>query len=162
MNQARPNTFIVETLLASAHSGDQAGLSAVLADSAWKLITVPTYKEAVWTIRRLQVPIVFCDLRLEDQPWPEMLRKFRMARRRSGVIFLSTEGDRSLAAEVTRQGGFDLLVRPFNREQIFQSLLLAYSQYRLDWPVGLLRRPKIEESTNYGDGEPWVVRLRER
>jgi DNA-binding NtrC family response regulator len=139
MTQARSNTFIVETVLATTQKEDLTGLGAALMGSAWKLITVPTCKEAAWTIRRLRVPIVLCDLRLEDQPWQIMLRKLRSARHGSCVIFLATEADRVLSIEVARHGGFDLLVRPFDREQVFQSLLLAYSRYQLDWPISLQR-----------------------
>jgi DNA-binding NtrC family response regulator len=128
---AQPNIFMNGIVLASSQGDDASNLHALLAGSAWKLIAVPTCSDAAWAIRHLRVPIVLCDLTLEDQPWQQTLRMLRRARNRTCVIFLSNEPDTDLAGEVAKGGGFDLLVRPFERAQVLQSLFFAYGQYKL-------------------------------
>jgi hypothetical protein len=53
---------------------------------------------------------------------------------------LSNEPDADLAGEIAKGGGFDLLVRPFERAQVLQSLFFAYGQYKLSSTIGFLGR----------------------
>lgn len=128
---AQPNIFMNGIVLASSQSDDASNLYALLAGSAWKLIAVPTCSDAASAIRHLRVPIVLCDLTIEDQPWQKSLRMLRRARNRTCVIFLSNEPEADLATEIANGGGFDLLVRPLERAQVLQSLFFAYGQYKL-------------------------------
>jgi DNA-binding NtrC family response regulator len=136
----RPKVFTTGIVVATPQGDDVRTLHALLAGSAWKIISVSTSTEAVWTIRHLRVPIVLCDLRHENRPWQETLRTLRRARSGTCVIFMSNEFDRGLADEISRRGGFDLLIRPFAREQVLQSLFFAYGQYKLSSTIYSLGR----------------------
>jgi DNA-binding NarL/FixJ family response regulator len=153
MPEARPKAFIIGVVLASTQADDLNILDPILTGSAWKLIKVPTCREAAWTIRRLQVPIVLCDLRLEGQPWQDTLRKLLMARSGTCVILLSNGCGRVLSHDVAQHGGFGLLVRPVEREHLLRSLFFAYSGYKLGWPVGPLGRSKIAASRDWSVSE---------
>jgi DNA-binding NtrC family response regulator len=129
---------MVGVVLASSKHDDLNSLGAILAGSAWALIDVQTCGEAEQAVRYGRVPIVLCNLALEDRPWQETLEKLRLTRNGACVILLADESAGDLASEVVQQGGFDLLFRPFERQQIFQSLFFAYSCCKLSWPIGLL------------------------
>ena len=129
---------MVGVILASSRRDDVDSLDALLAGTGWGLINVQTYEEAEQAARRERVPIVLCDLALEDQPWQETLEKLRLTRDGACVILLADESAGDLAGKVAKRGGFDLLFRPFEREQVFQSLFFAYSRCNLGWPIGFL------------------------
>lgn len=129
---------MVGVVLASSKPDDLNSLGIFLAGSAWALINVQTCREAEQAVRHGPVPIVLCDLAFEDQPWQETLEKLRLTRDGACIILLADESAGDLASEVVQQGGFDLLFRPFEREQVFQTLFFAYSRCKLSWPIGLL------------------------
>ena len=136
MRVVKSKPFAVEIVLVSAQPKDLETLSGMLAGSAWKLTEARTCQEAVWAVRYERVPIVLFDGNFGNQLWQESLREFLTARRETCVIFLTNEPDNHLLREITRQGGFDLLIRPLQRDQVFQSLFFAYSQFITSWPVG--------------------------
>ena len=146
MLEARSRSFTIGTVLASTQRNDLSGLDTLLRDSAWKLINVSTCEEVTQAIRCLRVPIILCDIRLEDQSWQITLRKLRMARSECGVVLLSNEPDPDLSREIAAQDGLDLLVRPFKRDLVFHSLFLAYGRYlsRLVYAQGYLGRYVLE------------------
>ena len=151
MPGARPSPFMIGVALASAQEDDLTALDAILTGSAWKLIQVSTCREAVWTIRHLPVPIILCDLKVEDKPWQDTLRQLLVARKGARVIFLSngllSNGpDWPLSKAIAEQGGSDLLVRPLEREQVFQALFFSYSRYMLGGPGGSHGRLKTVAS----------------
>jgi hypothetical protein len=75
------------------------------------LVGAASLEDAVAILHRVAVPIVFCDL--------------IKARRRAFITILANAGALGLCAEVARRGGFDLLARPFEREQVFATLMCA-------------------------------------
>jgi FixJ family two-component response regulator len=44
------------------------------------------------------------------------------------MILLTDDASPKLSTEVVRTGGFDLLTRPFEKEQVFATLISAYTQ----------------------------------
>jgi len=147
MLEAPFRSFTIGTVLATSQSNDLSSLGALLHGSAWNLIKVSTCGEATQAMRRQRVPIVLCDIRLEDRPWQKTLRKLRVARSECVVVFLSNEPDPDLCLEIDEHGeldrcGLDLLVRPLDRELVFHSLFLAYGRWlsRLVYTQGYLGR----------------------
>src|SRR5579862_4230998 len=100
MLAAGSKPFTIGAVLASTQRNDLSGLDTLLRGSAWKLIPVSTYGEAMQAMRRQRVPIVLCDVKLEDRPWQMTLRKLRVARSECVVVFLSNEPDPHLSREI--------------------------------------------------------------
>ncbi|HSR06446.1 MAG TPA: hypothetical protein VLM42_04800 [Bryobacteraceae bacterium] len=152
MLEARSRSFAIGTVLASNRRDDRASLDILLRGSAWKLIEVSTCGEAKQALGRQRVPIVLCDVALEDQPWQMTLRRLRAASSECAVVFLSNEPAPDLSREIAEYGelnrcglglcGLDLLVRPLDRELVLHSLFLAYGRWlsRLVYTQGYLGR----------------------
>ena len=142
MLEARSRSFTIGTVLASTQRNDLFSLNILLRGSAWKLIKVSTCGEATEAIRLQRVPIVLCDVKLEDQSWQMTLRKLQVARSECGVVFLSNEPDPDLSREIAEHSRLGLLVRPLERELVFHSLFLAYGRWlsRLVYTQGHLDR----------------------
>ena len=139
MGVVKAKPFVVEIVLASAHPEDSGTLDGMLGGSAWKLIQTHTCEEALRAVRHVRVPIVLFDVNLGVQSWQESLRNLLLTRHEACVILLANEADRHLFDQIARHGGFELLVRPFEKRHVFQSLYFAYSQCAAVWPVGSFR-----------------------
>jgi len=130
----------IQIILASAHSDDGDALQSLLTGSPWELIVVANVADAIRALHQITVPIVLCDQHLDGQPWQETIRALIKTRRRSSVTLLADLGGPRLYAEVARRGGFDLLERPFDKEQVYATLLCAYARGRTSWPLLSHRR----------------------
>ncbi len=90
---------------------------------------------AVDSLKRTGFPIVLCDRDLAGGEWQDTLRLLHSVRDRPCVILLSNVADEYLWNEVVRRGGFDVLTRPFRKEQVVSMLEFAYTYWKTAWPV---------------------------
>ena len=140
MHENKCSAVAIQIVLASTHAGDRKTLGSLLTGSPWELIAVANVEETVRTLHRVSVPIVLCDENLDDQPWQATVRALIKARRKTSVTVLTDAGGPGLWTDLARRGGFDLLVRPFERDQVYATLMCAYAQCRMSWPVITTRR----------------------
>src|SRR5260370_38096565 len=64
------------------------------------------------------VQVVVTDARLHDGDWRRMLEIVEQGRRKIEVVVCSRLGDSKLWLDVLGQGGYDVLVQPYPREEI--------------------------------------------
>jgi DNA-binding response OmpR family regulator len=122
----------IRLVLASNDSGDESRVRLLLANTPWALVAVATVEDAIRTLHSVSLPIVLLDGNLEGRSWFETTRALLKARRRTCVIVLGDSGSLD-SEEVSRQGGFDALARPIDKDELFATLLCAYSKARLHW-----------------------------
>ncbi len=130
----------IQIILATTYADDHETFESLLAGSPWELVGVASVADALDALHRVTVPIVFCDRDLDRQPWQQTVRALIKARRRTSVTVLTNSSGPGLWAELARRGGFDLLARPFEKEQVYATLLCAYAQCRMGSPVITARR----------------------
>jgi DNA-binding NtrC family response regulator len=118
----------VQIILASSRHDDRDALEAALAGTPWELILAANQQDASYCVHQAYIPIVLCDLSFDNLPWRNMLRGLLRARRRARVILLADDDNRALATDLVRAGGFDMLTRPFEPDQVFATLISAYTQ----------------------------------
>ena len=137
----RANVSTLEVILANGNEDDRSSLESVLAGTPWVVVdAAPSEVEHV--VREATVPIVICD-RDQSDGWRQTISALTKVRRNVCVIVLSNEdvGDRN--DEVLRHGGFDLLSRPFNRQQVLPMLLFAYTYCRGHGPFLSRQRHQV-------------------
>ena len=64
------------------------------------------------------VQVVITDARLHDGDWRRMFEIVERGRRKIEVVVCSRLGDPKLWLDVLEQGGYDVLVQPYQREEI--------------------------------------------
>jgi AmiR/NasT family two-component response regulator len=121
----RAKTSALEVILANGNGEDRNSLEDVLAGTPWVVVDADL-PEIENVVREAAVPIVICD-RDRSDCWRTMIRALIRARRDVCVIVLTDEDDADLSGEVVRCGGFDLLTRPFRRQQVLPLLVFAYT-----------------------------------
>jgi PleD family two-component response regulator len=137
----RAKVSALEVILANGNGDDRSSLESALAGTPWVVVEAdPLEIESV--VREAAVPIVICG-RDQFNGWRSTIRGLMKARRNVCVIVLSNEGDAHLSDEVARCGGFDLLTRPFNRQQVLPMLVFAYTYCRGHGPYLSRRRHQL-------------------
>lgn len=124
----------ISILLTSAQRDDARNLQTVLDGTLWSVIEAENRTEAVRRLKEKEVSIVLCDRDFGDAPWQQTMQELIAARRGVCVILLSGVADQYLWDEVVRLGGFDVLTRPFQREQVISLLMFAYTHWKTRWP----------------------------
>jgi DNA-binding NarL/FixJ family response regulator len=122
----------LQFVLASADPGDESGLRLLLEGTPWEPLPTLTGEDAVKALHEIALPIVLLNRDLDGRPWPETVRLLVKARRRTRVILLGDSGH-SDAKDLARSGAFDVLARPFEKDDLFATLICAYSQARMHW-----------------------------
>jgi hypothetical protein len=121
----RAKVSALEVILANGNGDDRSSLESVLAGTPWVVVEADLL-EIENVVREAAVPIVICG-RDESNCWRKTIRALMKARRNACVIVLSNEASTHLSDEVAGCGGFDLLTRPFRRQQVLPMLVFAYT-----------------------------------
>ena len=124
----------ISVLMITSRPEDASELKALLEDTPWELQTLPQIEDAAAALRAAAVPLLLFDGETAGPPWREKMKALATSRRNACVILLSNVSDQYLWEEVVQHGGFDLLARPFRKEQVLSTLLFAYAHYRTPWP----------------------------
>ena len=122
----------IQLILASNDPDDEARLRALLAGTPWAVLAATTLDDAIRALHEIALPIVLLDRDFDHRSWPETTRALLKARRRTCVIVLGDAGPPD-ADDVLRRGGFDALARPLEKDELFATLISAYSTARMHW-----------------------------
>jgi DNA-binding NtrC family response regulator len=126
--QTRQFCPLVPVVLASGREDDRYALESMLAGTAWQLIGAADQADALWALRQMPIPIVLCDVEFGGDGWAQALHQLRTVRRHACVIFLRdlAGGTDGFFEEVVERGGFDVLTRPLQQDDVWSTLLFAY------------------------------------
>ncbi|MDX2150869.1 MAG: response regulator [Bryobacteraceae bacterium] len=121
------------TLLSvSPNEEDHRTVEGCFRRSAWPIRKAATCLEAERALGEQTVAVMLCERELPDGDWKRLLE---MANRRAEpplVVVTSRLADERLWAEVLNLGGYDLLMKPWDRGELTRVLELA----RLNWQEG--------------------------
>jgi DNA-binding NtrC family response regulator len=96
----------------------------------WRLDQVATCREAILFVRQNETAVVICERHLPDGDWKTVLKGFEELPVRSSLIVTSYLADDALWAEVLNTGGYDVLAQPFDRDEVYRVVLLAWHHGR--------------------------------
>jgi DNA-binding NtrC family response regulator len=91
--------------------------------------TTASRTEAMKFLRQTTRSIVLCDRDLQGCSWQQTMLALLSVRRHTCFILLSSVEESNLRNEVVYKGGFDILVRPFRKEQVLSLLIGASSRH---------------------------------
>ncbi len=111
---------------------DMAELASLLEETPWELIDASQDPSA--SLKAAAVPILLFDRDTAGACWQVSMRRLVKSRRGVCVVLLSNVSDQYLWDEVVQHGGFDLLARPFRKEQVLSTLMFAYAHCKTPWP----------------------------
>jgi DNA-binding NtrC family response regulator len=121
---------IVTVLSVSPLAEDYLSLQAVLNRSNWNLYKSDTIASALPTIRTCDIGVVICERDLSPGTWIDMLEDLNRLRVAPPLIVTSRLADDRLWVEALNLGAYDVLAKPFERDEVVRSVGLAWSHWR--------------------------------
>jgi DNA-binding NtrC family response regulator len=112
---------------------DALALGTVLEGSGWRLAMASCYRAAMDHLRIRRIPVIITDERLADGDSMDILSRIAPILNPPRVIVASTLADSRLWSEVLHLGGYDMLVKPFQRSEVLHavdSAVRAWRDYR--------------------------------
>ena len=120
----------VEILLVTSANADYACLCHIIEHSKWKLHRVVSCQEALAFLQQHPVGVVISEANLPDGCWKDLLAELAGVGCPPNLIISSRLADEQLWAEVLSLGGYDVLMTPFEREEVFRVGSYAWMDWR--------------------------------
>lgn len=133
MNRTIDTACRVHVLAVSPFESDRVALAHIFGHTAWELDTARTVEEASLKLfhARLAVapPVILCDEAMPDGTWKDVLRLTEQVAEPNYLIVTSHLADDHLWAEVLNLGAYDVLAKPFQAQEVFRAVGLAWRHW---------------------------------
>jgi len=122
---------VVNVLCVSPFDDDHQKLGYIFSQSKWQLSHAFSCDEAVDSVLSQPFPVLICEKDLAGQCWRSMLRRLRfLALNPEPRLVVSARlADDQLWSEVLNLGGYNVLEKPFDKQEVFWVVSHAW----LDW-----------------------------
>lgn len=124
-------------LAVSPLPADRLRLREILSPRNWELHEAADCREALAFLRGQNVPVLLCERDHADGSWEDLLAATARLPAPPNLIVFSRLADESLWAEVLNMGGFDVLITPFEPEEVLRVTFTAWSR----WEQGFCAAP---------------------
>ena len=132
----------VSLLAVLTYPEDRDSLRGILSHSNWKLNIAKTYEEARAALERAEAGAVVSECRLPGGfGWRDILRLTEAIENAPPVIVTDSIADERLWAEVLNERGYDVLVKPFDRDEVFRIIGHAWRSWKDRGEQAARRRP---------------------
>ena len=109
-------------LAVSACSENHVFLKQVFRDTNWELREARAYRDALMILCNDRMPVVICESCLPDGNWKDVLSQVAVLPDAPRLIVTCREPDERLWAEVLNMGGYDVLTRPFDKNELIRAV----------------------------------------
>jgi FixJ family two-component response regulator len=113
-------------LAVSACPEDWASLQLVFEEKAWRLHCVHSLAEAVAFVRKHPAVVIVSDPAFSGGDWKQLLAHLIDEGHPSALVVVSRLADERLWSEVLHFGGYDVLQKPFDKEEVIRVIQLAW------------------------------------
>ena len=127
---------------------DRKSLRDIAASFAWNISIVDSSAAAVDLLQQQPTPLVICDGDLNGEDWRAALSRIAALPQAVCVLLASRVTDEYLRNEVTRCHGYDIVIKPFQREELRRAVTFAWSWrgWTSRHRAGVLRTPDRSSS----------------
>jgi two-component system, OmpR family, response regulator len=109
---------VVSALSVGAADPDQAKLEAIFLARGWKLGRAQTRDEARVFMKNTPVRLVITEIEVPGGGWRELLEDLRQNLDPPELVVTARLADESLWAEVLNMGGYEVLAKPLDTEEV--------------------------------------------
>ena len=131
----------VTVLLISPLPEDHVSLQHIFDHSNWILRTAPTCSDALGDACKYGTAVAICERDLPDGDWKLVLDRFEGLPSRPNLIVASRVADERLWAEVINHGGYDVLAKPFDPDEVRHVVFRAWDELRARSALAETRHP---------------------
>jgi DNA-binding response OmpR family regulator len=124
-------------LLAGAFDQDLIGLLRILGHMHWDIFWHTNCVDALASVHRNSIHAILCDRKLPDGDWKDLLQRIQSFGNPPPVIVTSPFWDNRLWEDVRALGGYDILIKPFDADEVLRTVSMAA---RFRFPERVLSR----------------------
>lgn len=132
---ASPTSENISVLLVSPYGDDYTALKALLSPDSWSIGRCNGASDALQEIGTGRPVLVICERDLPDGTWRTVLAGCEASSNPPALLVISRHADESLWAEVLNLGGYDVLLKPFDRVELSRVTAMACRQSLLKHPA---------------------------
>jgi len=119
----------VTVLSVSPLSEDHSALKNIVGYATWKLLKADKLRTAPSILEKHNISVVLCERDLSPGSWIDMLRQVQSMPAPPSLIVTSRLADDRLWAEALNLGAWDVLAKPFDRNEVLRSLKSAWQHW---------------------------------
>jgi DNA-binding response OmpR family regulator len=119
----------IPILLVSPHTADFAALRQILHHSDWNITHVAGIGDATQYLKAHAASIVVCERDLPDGSWKDLLKCSADLDNTPMLLVVSRHADDALWAEVLNLGGYDVLLKPFDKAEVARVVGMAWRHW---------------------------------
>lgn len=120
----------VTVLTLTASDEDHLSLTGILHRSNWKIHHARNCGQALEVLRSQRIPVIVSDCKLPDGCWKDILFRCGTSGDAPLLIVASPYADEYLWAEVLNLGGYDVLAKPFEPDEVIRIVSLAWLHWK--------------------------------
>lgn len=121
---------VVTVLAVSPFDEDHIFLGHLFSHSNWQVHQARSCGEALEVLRRHLIPVVLCESEMPGWSWKDALAELGRRPEAPLLIVTSRLADDNLWAEVLNLGGYDVLMKPFDRLEVLRVISLAWLHWK--------------------------------
>jgi DNA-binding response OmpR family regulator len=106
------------------NADDHKSLETILEPESWTIQGARSLGEAT-TMLRAHPSLIVCEKDLPDGTWKDVFSQARDMDNPPPVVVVSRHADERLWAEVLNLGGYDVLLKPFDRSEVSRVISMA-------------------------------------
>lgn len=120
----------ITLLCISPSREDYSSLRDIFVNPSWRIRRAQDFKEAAQILSNGEAAVVLCERELPDSSWRDVLRTLTASENQPPLVVLSRAADQDLWAEVLNLGGYDVLLKPFEKSEVLRVVSMAWRQYQ--------------------------------
>ena len=124
-SSASPGRENITLLAVSPDHNDHQSLKDILEAEHWIVRGAGSCLEGCRLLRETKAAVVVCERDLPDGNWKSLFNRVCSLEHPPPVIVVSYHADESLWAEVLNLGGYDVLAKPFERNEVSRVMKMA-------------------------------------
>jgi two-component system response regulator PilR (NtrC family) len=144
MVEKRYNILVVEDELSMREL-----LEYMLEKKGYRVVCAANGKEALSKIKKEHYDLLLCDIRLGDTTGLEVLKASKKMNPHVTVIMISAFANTETAVEAMNQGAFDYVPKPFENQELLQTIANALERKTLDKDKRAIDN-ELKESVHFG------------
>jgi DNA-binding NtrC family response regulator len=123
---------VVTVLLVSSEEQDHRYFRSLFSRTNWTLHGAYSSAAAIELLSSRAIPVVVAEERLPGRGWEEILRAVESLPAPPKTVVAASAGRQEFLAEVLNLGGYDVLLRPFDPQEVLHCLSMAWLSWKYD------------------------------
>ncbi len=124
-----PGAGILTVLSVSPHKDDHCQLDAIIGHTRWVLLKANRLEAARSLLQDHEVSVIVCERDLEPGAWTDLLDYSERIENPPALIVTSRLADERLWSEALNRGAWDVLAKPFHRQEVLRSVRLGWEHW---------------------------------